>query len=1291
MNDNRLFLCTVLFLSLAAYPLSGSGRHGFNHYSVEDGMSHSTVEAILQDRTGFMWLGTGNGLNKFDGHNFSIYGNHHVTSLVEDADGTIWTGTTEGLFLFNPGKETFTPFDRRTPEGTTIGKEVDCMSFDDEGILWIGTADEGLFRYDNSTNTLTRVHAVGGSGIFGILPDANGVIYLATDKGFVRYDIRWNRCTVYDIPGRNTSGVYCLEEENNDAILLGCKDGGIFRFDKKTGLVDAFLGEIGALPVPRMISKVGKDELWIGTESGLFIYNTHSGNLERILQNLSEKTSISGNAIRSLCEDKEGGIWIGTYLGGVNYTSTEQNFIIQFCPSISPDGLHAHMIREFAEEGNGTLWFGTEDDGLYRFERTSGLFRNWSSQDGSLPWHNVSALMLDGDSLYIGLQRHGICIMDIPSGSIRSYPGQAGIPDNISAIFKDNLGRILVGTKVGLFLFHPENGSFTGSKVTDPGNAVYDIMEDHLGRLWLATREGLLSYDAKSGIKCRYRAGTESTSLSSDKTISIMEDSHRQLWIGTEDGGACRFNPETEAFDRFDQSNGLPSNTVYEILEDQDGNIWFSTGKGLSRLSAETGSFITYSYNYGTPADQFNYRSAIKTRDGKLYFGTVRGFMEVTPEDLHTNYAPPKVVFTGWSVPGEDYTLEPAETILPGLKFKHDHGNITFRFAALSYTAPQNNKYAYRLRGLDKEWTYTKNTSIHYTRIPPGKYYLEVMGSNGDGIWSERPTSLRLVVKPPFLSSWPGILLEIALGIGALIGFYLSQRRRMQEKNRLEIERFREAEALATQKSRIDFFTSIIHEIRTPLSLIKAPFEQIKKGNLGEDEYKEDMDMIGQNIDRLMMLSNEILDFSRIEVNAFQLRPRMTQVKHIAEEVLRNFTFAAKEKGLVFDKVLPEEDVNARIDPEILIKILTNLLANATKFAESRIEFRMEDEEGKIKFIISNDGQIIAPEDRERIFTPFFREERDDLAGGTGLGLPLVRKLTELHQGTIRLDTTDPTRNTLLVEIPKLANKDETEAEHGPDSSSESLDPVKRAIAIVDDNPQICQYLKRAFSKEYNVIGCADAKELYEVLRQNLVDLVISDIMMPGTDGITLCRELKGSFEYSHIPIILLSAKVDSDTKIEGLNAGADAFVEKPFTMDFLMKQVQNIFSRLDRTRDYYARNTGVEETTPPGSPSDRAFMEKISDIITEHLSEEDFSIDRIADIVGMSRSTLYRKIRGITQLPPGELIKVVRLNKAAEMLRSGNYRVSEVGFLVGFNSVSYFSTCFHKQFGLSPKEYMGK
>ncbi|MBO6160597.1 MAG: response regulator [Bacteroidales bacterium] len=1285
----KRFLASLFLALYTLLPLSGEGKHGFNHYNVEDGMSHSSVEAILQDRVGFMWLGTGNGLNKFDGHTFRAYGSHHVLSLLEAPNGLIWVGTTEGLVRFDSRKETFLPFAPKTPEGGAISKEVSNLRYDDEGILWIGTDSEGLFRYDPSKNILTRINALdvpkSTTVIHDILPETNEVVYLATDRGLVRYDIRWNRSVTVALPVGG--GIVCLEEEDNETLLLGGRDGCILRFNKKTERTESCLE---GLPPASVMRKIGKDELWIGTESGLFIYNLRSREVETVRQNLSERTGLSGNAIRSLYEDTEGGVWIGVHLGGINYTSTEQSFVTQFTPSIAPGALHAQVISEFVEGNDGRLWFGTEDDGLYSYDRTDGTFRNWNPDNSALPWHNVSALLLDGELLYIGLQTHGICTMDLKTETIRRFSPQAVDAGSILALCKDSRGNIQVGTKDGLLQFHPEDGRFTRDEAMDPGITVCDIHEDHLQRLWIATRGGgIFFYDPKSGIRSWFRKGTHEDSLPSDKTISIMSDSRRRLWIGTEDGGACRFDPSTETFERVTTENGLPNNTVYEILEDKDGNLWFSTGKGLARRSAETGSFITYSYNYGTPADQFNYKSAIKTRDGKLFFGTVRGFMEVIPEDLRTNYDPPKVVFTGWSMPGGDYTLEPAETILPGLKFKHNQGNISFRFAALTYTAPQNNRYAYRLRGLDKEWTYTKNTSIHYSRIPPGKYFLEVMGANGDGVWSKTPTSIRLVVRPPFLASLPGILLEVLALAGVLLLIYRSQRKRMQEKNRREIERFREAEALSTQKSRIEFFTSIIHEIRTPLSLIKAPFEQIRQGGLSEEEQEEDMDMIGANIDRLMLLSNEILDFSKIEVNAFHLRPRVTRVDQIAEEVIRNFSYAIKERGILIEKALPEGETNARIDPEILIKILTNLLANATKYAEKRIRFRMEENGKSIRFRISNDGPLIGADDRERIFHPFFREDRDGLITGTGLGLPLVRKLAELHHGEVHVDEQDTDWNTLVVEIPEL---EDTEANLQEESTLQEIadpDPVKRTIAIVDDDVLICQYLRRNLSKEYNVLICTGAKELFETLQENMVDLIVSDIMMPGTDGIQLCRDLKASFEYSHIPVILLSAKVDRDVKMEGLNAEADAFIEKPFTIDYLERQVRNVFSRLDRMRDYYTRNPGVEDVSLQGSPSDRAFMERITAIILEHMSEEDFSIDRIADIVGMSRSTLYRKIRGVTQIPPNELIKIVRLKRAAEMLRSGAYRVNEAAFLVGFSSVSYFSTCFHKQFGQSPKEYM--
>lgn len=1288
----RLVLAMAVSLLLPMTSL-GEGKHAFNHYGVENGMSHSSVEAVVQDHFGFIWLGTGNGLDKFDGHSFRSYGNCNVKSLFEAPDGIIWIGTTSGILCLDPLEESISPFELQTPEGTTIGAEVTCLKSDSDGILWIGTSSEGLFRYDMEAGQLSHISALktdlGVPAIFDILPEAKGVIFLATSQGLVRYEIRWNRPTVFPIPDMKSQNVVCLEEEDNDSIVVGSRDGGVFRFDRSTGTFESDIPMLSQIPDPRKILKVGKEELWIGTESGLYIYNEKEQTLDHFSQSLSERTALSSNAVRSLCEDKEGGVWIGTYMGGVNYTTTEQNFITQFTPSIAQGALHGFVIRDFVEDSDGNLWIGTEDSGLYHFDKSSREFTQWNIDNGKLPWHNVSALMLDSDKLYIGMPMHGICIMDVRSGQITSPLDDELCPETIYSMMKDSRGRILVGVKEGVQVFDPETFTFTAIPSMNIGAAVHDMIEDHQRYLWFATDgNGLCSYDPNSGIWNRFKKGEAANSLSSNKVISITETPQGHLWLGTEDAGACVLDPSTEEFKRFDKSSGLPSNTVYKIIEDKDGNVWFSTGRGLTRMSTGTGSMITYSYNYGAPADQFNFKSGIKTHDGKLYFGTVRGFMEVAPEDLHMSFEPPKVVFTGWSVPGMDYSLEPSETIVPGLTLKHNQTNVTFRYAALSYTAPQNNMYAYRLKGLDKDWIYTKNTSITYSRIPPGKYYLEVMGSNGDGVWSQNPTSVRLVVRPPIYASWPGVLVEGLLAAFILFSVYVSQRKRMQQKNDMEIERIREAEALATQKSRIDFFTSIIHEIRTPLSLIKAPFEQIRNGNLSEEDKEDDMNMIEANIDRLMLLSNEILDFSRIEGNAFHLKPRFTHVNSIAEEVTRNFSFAIKERGFSIEKELPENPVNAWVDPEILIKILTNLFANATKYAEKRIVFKMEDLPKTIVFRISNDGPLVPVLSRERVFDAFYREERTNSTPGTGLGLPLVRKLVELHQGTVRFDD-DDRMNTLVVVIPKLAENGNVEQESGMMPVPAGADPEKRTIAIVDDDLFIRQFLNRTLSRNYNVLCFSGAKELLDTLKDTIVDLVISDIMMPETDGIQLCHTLKSSFEYSQIPVILLSAKVDNEVKMQGMGAEADAFIEKPFTIDYVCKQIENVFSRIERMRDYYTKSPGLGGLELPGNPSDQNFMETIIDIISEHMSEEDFSIDKIADIVGMSRSTLYRKIRGIIQLPPGELIKVVRLKKAAQMLRSGAYRVNEVGFLVGFSSVSYFSTCFHKQFGQSPKEYM--
>ena len=1318
---NLRFVSFLVLLQLTALVATAEEKHLFSTWSVENGLPNNHITALLQDRTGFIWVGTRSGLSRMDGSYFLNFPLPFVRTLLELPDGRIWIGTSDGLYEWTPSSGGVAPLPVHTDAGDRMSGDVRRLRLCKDGSVVLAT-DAGLYRCLPPSETWTPLlfspaedHDADRvpTDIRDVLADRDGVLWLATGTGFLfRADLRRNRLTSFPIrTEERDSELLCLLDRDGDSLLMGCSEGGVWLFDKRTGAARPFIDSPeGSLTVLSLLP-VGAEKIWIGTGSGLYVADTGTGTLTAFRPNLDDPTSLPDHTVTALFEDKEGGIWVGTRLGGVAYSSTEQNFIRLFFPSGAEGRFHGKVVRDMLEDADGRLWIATEDSGLHLYDRRNDRFSQRLPGGVSLPSQPISAMYLDGSRLVAGLFRHGLCILDTRTGRITSYSRKNGGPDTVLSLLKDARGDWWVGTQGGLLHFNPSAPETFSPVEGGPAAPVQDILESRSGRLWFATNgAGLWSLDPET-VTWTAHVHEEGNpfSLSSDNVLSVMEDNREDLWIGTDGGGACRLDPQRGTFSRYGdtaspaggdgrhgEAIGLPSETVYRILEDKLGNLWFTTAKGLSRFSPETGSYITYTHNYGAPSDQFNDHSALKTEDGTLYFGTVRGFMEVRPEELHTYYSPPPVVISSCTVGGE-------ERILPvqnggrkdRLSLRHDQTNISFRFSSLSYTAPQNNRYAWRLLDGDKDWNYTKSTSIQFTRLPPGNYLLEVRGANGDGVWNETPASLRIRVRPPFPTSPLGLTLEGLLLVSLLAWLLLRSRNRIREKNRQEILRIREVERDVAQKAKIDFFANIIHEIRTPLSLIKAPFDQIKRQPLSEEEYKENMDTIDANIDRLLQLSNEILDFSRIEKNAFSVHPKLTDVSHIAEEVLRRFSFPLQENRFSLEKHLPDHPVIVRIDPEILIKILTNLLSNAVKYADSRIVFTLDDSDpSRLVFRLSNDGPLILPENREKIFAAFWREDRENPASGTGLGLPLVRKLSELHGGTVSVDAEDTTLNTLVVELPVLP-AEEPETEDVPDaeeSSAEAGNPAERpTVVIVDDDAGIRTYLKRTLGARYNVLTCAGKKDLYDVLPQQLVDLIICDIMMPEVDGITLCNELKHSFEYSHIPVILLSAKADEEVRVKGLTANADAFVEKPFTLDLLEGQIENLFSRQQRLRNYFTRDPHFSFRMMADNPADQNLMDRIGEIILEHMEEEDFSIDRIADLLCMSRSSLYRKLRGITRLAPGELISTIRLKKAAELLSSGRFRVGEVAYLVGFKSVPYFSTSFRKQFGVSPKDFIKK
>lgn len=1293
----------------------------FRHLTIEDGLPQNTVFCIMQDELGFMWFGTKDGLCRYDGISCKVYcndpdnpgslGSNYVHSLYEDRDNNLWVGTDDGLYIYDRRKDVFRKFDRKTPDGRSIDRLVQCIVPDEEGNILIGVYWAGMFRYDPRTEELSVVSYTDGSssglssnGIWKIHADSNNIVWIATvGGGLNRYDMRTGEIRFFYTPDRLSNDITTVVEIDNRTLLLGTTTSGVWRLDKQTFEMSPYINDKGNGMYVRCIQKIG-DRIYVGTESGLYCHDMKTGKNRRYRLNYSNSHSLSCNAVYSLCEDRDGGIWIGTYFGGVNYLSPNNRYFSRFYATGESGSLSGNVVREMVEDRNGNLWIGTEDNGLNFYNPSTGEFRNYNPSNSGLSYHNVHGLCLDGNRLYVGYFHHGMDVVDLDDFSVTNHICDYGVPgtlsdNNVFAICRTRGGDMYVGTIYGLNMFYPQTGTF--STVPELFNVnVSDIMEDSRGILWVATNDtGLYSYNSLIKEWKNYPTGSIDPSLGSVRMTSLTEDLKGNIWISTEGGGVIVYNPFDGTFRVFSVRDGLPSNVVHKALNGKNGRMWLSTNKGLTEYDPESSAFYSHTHYNGLLSSQFNYKSGIETSDGKLYFGSIGGLIGLDPEAALKAQQVPPVVITRFDLfnremhpADEECVMDSSIVFNPKITLTHEQSCFSFEFAALSYDTPELNQYAYRLKGLEDEWVYIdRSQRVNYLNVPYGRYEFQVRGRNSSGVWNEEGASVKIRIKPPFYASVVGIILEVLLCLCIMAVVFVLWKRKERRKHILLVNKIKEEEELAMQQARLAFFVNMTHEIKTPLSLIIAPFEQLDSMLSGNDEVAENMEIMGSNINRLVNLTNELLDFSKLEKAGFEVNLHTTDINELILQCLRNYTIILKNKSISLTTDIPERHIITEVDPEIILKMLTNLLNNAVKFTRTSVRLTLCDDcpsDGWFSIMIFNDGRKIENENVEKIFYPFFQEKNENLTSGFGIGLSLVRQLSELHGGRIFISRNDESGVEFSIEIPKSDIMLVEEAI--PDQQDfESDESGMKTIIVADDESQMLQFLCNTLRKQYNVVACSNGEEVLEALGKKTVDLVVADLMMPKVDGLELCQQMKTDFNFSHIPIIMLTAQDDTATIVKAMEAGADNFVSKPFSVKQLEAIIKNLLSKTAQMQKAFRKDPETPTDEVLMNYVDENFINKVNEIILNHKDDSDSSIEHLAAAMKISRSSLYRKIKSISSLSPNEFIRLCRLRHAAKLLDTGDYRVSEICYLVGFNSPSYFTKCFQQQFNMTPKEYM--
>lgn len=1351
-------IAVTMLLSVSQPLLLTAASYGVKSLSVDDGLSQSMAYCILQDSRGFIWIGTQDGLNRYDGKTVKTYrhdpnlpgspGSDRYFSIWQDSASRLWFGTQDGISIYNPELDRFSHFDSSefavSSSGTTVSGvsahesvEVNfCVrhiSGDDEGNVWIAGDGASLMRFDRNSGTLSDFSLRDWADSCGLDPNALSVrdvvsdtrgLYLATiGAGLLRLNIEDRSVTVFSpVGGGSLNETTCIIPYMQDCLLVGTASRGVLSFDRHTGKFSGFFPEgsrkavsngvfrqhgasgtvAGSLYV-RCLLKASDGRVWIGTESGVHVLDPRDHSVETWRHAYGDPYSLSDNAVHSIAEDRDGGIWVGTYFGGVNYFA-KSNWFRRYYPIPGENAISGRCISEFCEDGHGSLWIATEDAGLNRLDLATGIFTS-----GAVPASNVHALLSDGESLWVGTFSEGLYLLNLRTGSRKHYKttDQIGsLPSNdVYSVFRDSYGTLWIGTYSGLVSHDPASDRFVSINREHIISQVNDIKEDWRGVLWFATiGDGVWSYDRDSDRWTGYGQPSSGSSASLLKATCLTLDRSGRVWAGTDGDGVFAYDKETDSFvKRFSSRNGLLNDVIYSMVTDRSGALWGSTDKGLFRIEPESLAVTCYTKDNGLLCDQFNFKSGYMDSDGRLYFGGISGFVSFSPEDLPKSFSRGSLLLSSLYVNNREVRVDDPElplleksiTDTKELVIPPSISTFSLGVTEINYSPSMNRTWWYRLDDWDRMWMpLSLPDRITYSNLPYGSYRLRVRESGDDG--AEDLITLRIVIRPPFWrSGWAWMIYLLLLsGLIAFAVWFVRQRMRTAEERRQA--KINEEKDREIYEAKLGFFSNITHEIRTPLSLIKLPLNEIIEKTLTTAPEYRNLLTIRDNTDRLLNLVNQLLDFRKVSSQNHDPVFVRSDLSQIIGSVISRFTPSAKIKGITIDPHVPE-GFRADVDVEMFVKMTSNLMNNALKHARTRIvvDLLIDDNAQDFLLTVANDGDRIPQELSDEIFTPFFKVEKS--SDGFGVGLSLVKMLAELHGGSVRFYENSEPLTCFELCMPVVhagsfnldrSREREIEVETRSSWDDSLLDSDKKVILMVDDDVEFLDYISRLLESKFRVIRATNGSQAWDLLEKRSINMIISDIVMPEMDGRTLCTRVKSDLRFRHIPVILLSSETAAPaSKSDAYACGADQIVDKPFYYEYLIACISNL---LKANYISEAAKFTAEENSDSlvFTKADDGFMNMLIEMIESHIEDVDLDINKLASMMNMSRATLYRKTSEVLRVTPNDFIRTIRLKKAAELLRQKEYRVNEIAYIVGFSSSSYFSKCFYKHFGVLPKDF---
>jgi two-component system sensor histidine kinase/response len=1343
IRKNSLLLIFLLF-STSLFPASMS-ELVFTHIGTEKGLSQNTIFDIAQDTKGNMWFATYDGVNRYNGYTCTVF--RHDTadstsiassitrSILIDSMERIWIGTRNGLSYYDEEKDHFINF-----ECLKDGQRqefVRVVEVDSARLLLITKSTLFLFDISNSAFKEISLPYLGSSMLLSMLTKQDGTIYIGAREGLFTYSPDEQKIKQVCGPF-NKRLVNAVWKSATDCLWVGTEGEGLYKINPLTGEMKNYRHIPGderslASDYVRALRLDEQNRLWIGTFEALSVYDGGDDSFTSYKHNPIQPESLSQSSVRCIFRDAQGGMWLGTFWGGVNYYHPLKNRFQNMKHVPFQNSLSNNVVNCIVKDADSNLWIGTDGGGLNFYNTMTRKFTSYSlkgeKRSRKVSANNIKAIYVDekNDLVFVGAHAGGLAVFHRKSGEVEYY--NSGLSDeNVYAIIPDGENALWIGTLNTLARFRiKERKSVVISKQKDGTSfrckRIKILFRDSKQRIWMGGENGLQVYQ-QIGEELQLQHVIPKDSPLNDSYINCVYEAHDGIfWIGSREG-LYKYDDTNNVVYCYTRHNGLSNDVICGIMEDTFGHLWISSNGGLSCFDTTTETFRNYTEVDGLQNNQFNMLSCCRISDGQMFFGGTKGITTFIPEKLKDNPYTPPVLITDFQLFGSSVRPGDKTGILQKNISKTDKITLTsaqssfsIDFVVSNYISGEHNMFAYQLEGYDKKWyTSSDRRTVSYTNLPDGTYHFLVKAANNDGKWNEQPTRLEIVVLPVWYKTWWAILLFFILALGAVVFIfrYFWQRKTMQAQ--IEQERKDKERQEELNQMKIHFFINMSHELRTPLTLILAPLHEVLART--DDQWiRAQLKYAQRSGKKMLHLVNQLMNYRQAELGVFRLKVQRGNACKLISDIFMSFERLARSRKIDYNLYIEINEGEQVFDARYLELIINNLLSNAFKYSGDgeAITVKIRKQDNYLIIEVIDTGIGIDQEKQEKIFERFYQVHNG--GNGSGIGLSLVKKLIELHHGNISLKSKIGEGSVFTVYIPQdvaLYKKDEWMGNEAKQVTTENADPLlegieqkveneseketvvtiervekcKEKVLIVEDDEEIRCYLKEGLKDLFEVCEAGNGEEAWKLLDEEEVDIVVTDVMMPVMDGVKLTKLIKRNIRTCHIFVLMLTARIETEHQLEGLQVGADDYIAKPFRMDILILKIRNFIRVRYRILDHYAKSLEVDPKKMTFNALDEAFLKRAMDIVEANMSNPEFLTEDFTSEMGMGRTALHLKMKAITGESTTDFVRKIRFNRACTLLKEGRYTVAEISVMVGFSSPSYFTTSFKKYVGCSPGEY---